>query len=141
MQQLLIILLFAFGLSLSAQTEKYSGTYQKSVETQIGERITYTLNLNSDGTYVFHMYRNMKAPNPEENLYGRGSWKAEKNLIFFHTEDKDIGPDYSLNLNASKAKVKTTSPSRKATGITEESLRFYASDIYWVKGIVLDKKN
>lgn len=42
----------------------------------------YILSLNADGTFSFHFHRNIGPSNPEENRYGQGILKFEKNLFF-----------------------------------------------------------
>jgi len=90
---------------------------------------------------LFHFYRHLGKANPEENYYGKGTWRADKNHISFYTDkENDIDDTYTLNFNNSKARIISKSPRDKSTRIIKEAILFYRSKIPWVKRMKLTKK-
>lgn len=98
--------------------------------------IIYNLELNTDGSFSFHFFRKNYCDScVEENKYGRGTWKLERNQLILMTESTvDINEDFVLDLNQSKARL---IKKRNSEGQLEEILKFFASDIFWVKGMEL----
>ena len=143
MKQLLLTFLFlTLSVSLSAQTKKYPGTYIATHDINSEGIIKYTLLLKPDGTFTFHNYRKISVKNPEENSYGQGTWKVEKeNVLYFYTDtNSDIDDKYTLDFTNTKARYYTKSPRNKTTKIVKTKLKFYESDISWVKGWTLYKE-
>ena len=88
-----IILLFFVTISTSiySQTKEYTGIYKRHFDINEEGRIDYKLELSPDGTFTFHNYRKISVKNQEENQYGKGTWKIEKNkVLFFYTNKKMI---------------------------------------------------
>jgi len=139
MKYLVLIIYLTFNLTSFCQTENFSGNYEYKFESNKGEILEYKLSLNSDGTFLFHSYRNILT-NPEENSYGKGKWKAEKTIIFFYTDSEfDLTEKYILNFNNSKARFISKSPRDKSDRIIKTNLRFYESEMFWVSGMKLFK--
>ncbi len=135
MKYLLIIVLSAFSLNLFGQ----SGTYVREPNLVDGTKIKWTLTLNPDGTFLYNFFRDVVGElNPEENFYGKGTWKSEnKTILFFADKNKDIDETYTKNFNNSKALIKRKHPRDKSDRIIKTSIRFYSSEIMEIPGLEL----
>ena len=102
----------------------------------------WTLTLNPDGTFLYHVYRKVKGGiPPEDNFYGKGQWKLENNIVYFTAnQDKDIDETHKINFNTSKARINKKSPRDKLDRVIKTSIRFYESDLRTIKGLELFKK-
>jgi hypothetical protein len=139
MKYLYLVLFFSFNLSLLAQAGVY--VIDHTNDSIDGSKTKWTLTLNQDGTFFYNFYRKVKGGIPaEENFYGKGTWEAEKNLIFFNTDkEKDLDDKYSIDFTNSKARYITKSPRDKSDKIIKTALRFYESDQFYIKGLELFK--
>jgi len=139
---MLTFLFIAFSISLFAQSKNYAGEYVANFNVNNQGQIEYTLQLKPDGTFTFHNYRKISTKKPEENQYGQGTWNVEKkNVLYFYTDKTtEIDKKYVLNFTNTKARYVTKSPRDKSDKIIKTHLRFYQSDIPWVKGWTLYKK-
>jgi len=142
MKKLLVLLILIVPLSSFAQSSLYAGEYEIRFEMKGGELIERKLSLNQDGTFLFHIYTNIDPKQPEENKYAKGVWKVEKeNIIYFYADQKtDIDEGHTLNFNNTKARYHSKSKRDKSARIIEKSLKFYDSNIFWVKSMKLLKK-
>ncbi|GAA3777823.1 hypothetical protein GCM10022271_07540 [Corallibacter vietnamensis] len=123
-----------------AQTKSIVGTYEMRLDSS-NALVVDTLVLNNDGTFVYHVYdKHDGGIPPERNMYGKGTWKLENNIVFFKTTTSDIDKTHTLNFNNSKARFITKSPRDKTNREIPTSLRFFKSNIFWVKGRNLLKK-
>jgi len=142
MKNILSLLLVVFSINLTAQTENYAGNYIAHFNFNENGVITYTLILNPDGTFTFHNYRKINDKKPEENSYGKGTWKVEKtNVLYFYT-DKTIELDnkHTIDFTNTKARYITKSPRDKTNKVVNTNLRFYDSEIPELKGWTLYKQ-
>ncbi|MCK7589615.1 copper resistance protein NlpE [Subsaxibacter sp. CAU 1640] len=115
------------------------GTYQLKVDAT-NATLQRTLTLNSDGTFVFHSYEKHEQGLPKEkNFYGKGTWTVEKNVIIFKTKSSDLDEKYQLDLTGTQARFDRKSPRDKSDRDIKTSLRFFASEIFWIKGMTLIK--
>lgn len=132
-----IILLFFVTISTSiySQTKEYTGIYKRHFDINEEGRIDYKLELSPDGTFTFHNYRKISVKNQEENQYGKGTWKIEKNkVLFFYTNKKnDLDEKHTLNFTNTKARYITKSKRDKSDKEVKNHLRFYDSEISWIK--------
>ncbi|WP_157805266.1 copper resistance protein NlpE N-terminal domain-containing protein [Confluentibacter citreus] len=128
-------------LAVFAQLKVDHGVYQVDFLDDENEGIQYTLTLNEDHTFKFHFFRKPKgANNPQENYYAKGTWASENNSIFFDAEDVlDLNEEYTLNLKNSKARFNTKSPRDVSARVVKTSIKFYDSELFWVKGLELFK--
>jgi hypothetical protein len=136
MKNLLILFLAVFTATLSAQSGTFTGNYELKLEADNGDFHDYKLNLNSDGTFLFHSnsYVSKGIP-PKKNTYGKGTWKAYKNIISFTTDKvKDLDITHSMDFSNSKARYDGKSPRDKSDRVVPSKLKFYQSDIFWIKG-------
>lgn len=138
MKYIVLILVFCFSLSVFAQ----SGVYTREPKHTDGTKMKWTLTLNDDGTFLYHFYRNIEGVgNPEENFYGKGTWKSENNVIFLTTnKETDLDDKHTMNFSNSKARYITKSPRDTSDKVLKTSLRFYESDIFHIKGLELFKE-
>ena len=141
MRIILLVITLTFYSSLSAQTNKYTGTFKAIHNFNESGVIEYTLVLNPNGTFTFHDYRKISHKNPEENSFGKGTWKVEKdNTLYFYTElSTDINNKYTLDFTNTKARYHTKSPRDKTDKMVITKLHFYDSEIPWLKGWKLFK--
>lgn len=134
----ILILFLLFSINLFAQ----SGVYVKEPINNDGTKIKWTLELNSDGTFLYHFLRDLSAVskvNTEENYYGKGTWTFEGKIVtLFSNEDDNFNGHYTLNLNNSKARYITKSPRDKSDKIVKTAIRFYESET--IKGLELFQK-
>jgi len=129
MKYLLTILLFMVPLVISAQNNATTVVYEKTYEINGGGLHKRTLTLHSDGTFVFHSYRKIKAGSPEENWYAKGTWVSKKDLYIFSADrDSDFDEKYTLDFDKSRARI-----------FKDGSIKFLNSTISWVKGMPLDR--
>lgn len=141
MKNLLILWATTFSLTISAQSNIINGLYSVKYKADNGDNHSYEITLNPDGTFIFHSYSKMSKRIPiEENTYGKGNWSAEKNLIsFFSDKIKDLDEINRLDFSNTKAKFQSNSPRDKSNRMVPTKLKFYQSDIFWVKGTELLK--
>lgn len=139
MKQLFFILIFSFNINGSAQSAPIIGNYEKKFEAT-NNLIIYKLVLNADGTFAFHSYSyiDQKIEPKDENLYAKGTWKSEKNLIFFSAGSNDFDDKHTLDFNNTKARFITKSPRDKSDREIMTSILFYESD-FWLTGNTLVK--
>jgi len=141
MKKIILILILVICTTLTAQTEKHSGTYIATYDVNGEGIIEYTLVLKPDGTFTFHNYRQISEKYSKENSYGQGIWKEEKNnVLYFYTDiNSDLDDKYTIDFTNTKARYYTKSPRDKSDKIVKTKLKFYESDIPWIKGWELFK--
>lgn len=134
MKTILSFLIFLISLSLYAQSKEHAGTY--TLKLGGGEHIEKTeLTLNPNGTFLFHFYDFREKGIPKErNKYGKGTWTSKGKIIFFYTDVNDIDESHELDFKNSKARFDTNSPRDKSNRAIKAFVRFYESDISWMKG-------
>ena len=136
-------LFFVFGFFIFINVFAKSGVYAIEPKNSDDTIVKWTLTLNEDRTFLYHFLRDISAiskANTEENFYGKGTWKAEKNLVFFSSDkDKDSDEKYIYDFTNSKARWIKKSPRDLSDKVVKESLLFYESDV--IKGLKLIKKS
>lgn len=126
--------------SLIANSQDVVGNYEVRYESSNALTIDKLI-LNADGTFVFHEYdKHDGGIPPERNKYGKGTWKLDKNLIYFTTDKSDFDEKHTLNFNTTKARFISKSPRDKSNRDIKTSIRFYESEIFWISGRTLLKK-
>lgn len=124
---------------LFAQTPSLQGKYELNLgENDNWGKIKYELSLKADGTFNFHFYRKLDK-NPEENKFGKGTWKIENNQVYFTTKTIDLDENHTLNFNNSIARFKFKSPRDTSDRVVKTALIFYESSIFWVEGMQIFK--
>tara|TARA_B100000768_G_scaffold39367_1_gene38241 strand:- start:760 stop:1188 length:429 start_codon:yes stop_codon:yes gene_type:complete len=136
MKIIILIFLVTITTSIYSQTKEYTGIYKRHFDINEEGSIEYQLELSPDGTFTFRNYRKISAKNREENQYGRGTWKIEKNNVFYFYTNKenDIDEEYTLNFTNTKARYITKSLRDTSEKEVKNHLRFYDSEIFWIKG-------
>ncbi|MGB5437899.1 MAG: hypothetical protein WBM98_18545, partial [Maribacter sp.] len=125
---------------LYSQSDELIGEYY----LKLGDKkhlIEYKLNLNQDGTFIFHSYTNHATGIPPiVNNYGKGKWSSEGKVIsFFSDKEKDFDEIHTLDFNNSKARF-ISKPSRDKTDrIIKTRIKFYESEIFWIEGLDIYK--
>ncbi|MBQ4915603.1 hypothetical protein J8L85_14200 [Maribacter sp. MMG018] len=140
MKTILTTLFLISTLTSFSQSDKIIGEY--FLELGNGKhQIEYRLNIYSDGTFVFHSYtNNQNGIPPIVHKYGKGTWKLNGEVVsFFTSKENDLDEKYTLNFSDSKARF-VTKPSRDKTDrIIKTRLKFFESEIFWIKGLDIFK--
>lgn len=141
MKLLITSLFFIFNLTLSAQSNQFTGDYNRILNTDENNVFEYKLTLNQDGTFLFHYYSNIKQGIPPEvNKYGKGKWIAKDGLItFFSNKQEDFDQKYTLDFNNSTARFITKNTRDKSDRIIKTKLAFLESEIPWMQRIDIFK--
>lgn len=140
------IILVVLGFFICSEVTAQSGVYiiDHTQDMVDNTKTKWTLTLNEDGTFRYHFLRDLSAvskANTEENFYGKGSWKADKNIVFFYSDKKnDLNEKHTIDFTNSKARYTTKSPRDTSDKIVKTSIRFYESDIFYIKGLELFKE-
>ena len=135
-----IACILAYSKAIFSQSESIQGTYQLEHKGSNAD-LKRTLILNADGTFLFHNYENHDGGiPPEKNSFGKGTWTSENKVIYFYNSSSDIDQKHTLNFNNSKARFNSKSPRDKSNRAVITSIRFFESDIFWIKGMTLIKK-
>ncbi|MGB1307397.1 MAG: hypothetical protein ACPG6B_00705 [Oceanihabitans sp.] len=135
----LLCFLFLFSINETINSQNILGTYQIETHATNG-KLKRTLILNTDGSFEFHNYEFHEGGLPQEkNNYARGTWTLHKKLIYFTTLQKDLNDKYTLDFSASKARFISKSPRDKSNRDIKTALHFYQSEIFWIKGMKLEK--
>ncbi len=75
------------------------------------------------------------------NKYGKGKWKAEKNIVSFFTDKiSDIDEKHNLDFENSKARFISKSPRDETDKIIKTSLQFFESKIFWIEKLQIFKE-
>jgi len=140
MKQFLLLVFLTSSLISFAQSKEHAGSYEITLGDGEAYLETNELTLNPNGTFLFHFYRKRENGMPkEETKYGKGTWMSNKRLIFLKVEVSDIDATHVLNFNNSKLRYDTKSPRDKSNRDIKTSVRFYESEISWMKGRTLIK--
>lgn len=141
MKSLLTTLLVLFSLTTFAQSNGFSGDYNRTLGSAGDHFIEYKLTLHQDGTFVFHSYSKIKNGFPPEvNKYGKGKWTAKENVItFFSNKQEDFDEKNTLDFNTSKARFITKNPRDKSDRIIQTKLTFVESEIPWMQRLDMFK--
>ncbi|MDC7995645.1 hypothetical protein [Altibacter sp. HG106] len=135
------LVLFGYVVTLCATSTVFGQVRPGSYEARfyLTDSFTeYTLEVKEDHTFSFHFYRkNFCEMCKEINQFGKGTWKRKgSDLLLLANEITDVDETFMLNLNDSKARIiKRRGPNDQQ----KEVLSFYASSIYWVKGLELTR--
>lgn len=140
MQKFYFIICFLSSIPVLAQ----SGVYVLEPKHINDVKIKWTLSLNEDGTFLYHFIRDIGASddiNPEENFYGKGTWKADKNLIVFTTNKAtDLDEKHTLDFSNTIARYTTKSTRNTSDTTVKTTLRFFQSNLFYIKGLELFKQ-
>lgn len=132
---------FMYSWVLFPQSESFTGDYYVQLGNREAHFIEYTLTLNEDGTFLFHSYSNNTSGIPQEvDTYGKGTWNSEDNVISFYSDaEKDVDGKHTLNFTDTKARFMTRSVRSISDKPIKTRLKFYTSEIFWIKGIEIFK--
>ena len=142
MKALLTIFIFVSNLTVFAQADKVAGDYALKVGKEESNLFEYNLTLNPDGTFLFHYHSTIQtATPPEVNKYGKGKWTVANNVIAFSSDkQKDFDEKYTLDFTNSKAMFVTKSPRDQTDKIVKERIKFFESQVSFMKTINLLKQ-
>lgn len=136
-----------------SQSHDIAGEYEKNSKTG---SIQFLLKLHENGTFHFDSYSvrqiegnglrnkgNMPGePSISAGMSGRGTWKAENDVIYFRTDgDTDIDHIYTLNFENTKANFKHEFSKDSSSTKAISKLEFFESGIFWINGMELKKRN
>lgn len=137
MKTFVTILLLISNFSLFAQADKVAGDYALKLGKEDNNLFEYNMTLNEDGTFLFHYYSKiLTGIPPEVNKYGKGKWTMQDNLITFSSDkQKDFDEKNTLDFNNTKARFVTKSPRDQTDKIVKVRIRFFESEISWMRTI------
>ena len=142
MKFIILTLFLNVSLNLVAQSENVVGTYEFKHETTDGGVLKYTLALNHDGTFLFDSYtKDTRAIPPEKNSLGKGQWTLDNNIVTLMTSTKDVTESHALDLSHTKARFNRTSPRDLTDSIIKTKITIYSTNIFWLKGIELLRRD
>ena len=99
-------LFFVLGVFICSNLFAQYGVYEidHTNNRSDGTKVKWTLTLNDDATFLYNFYRKVKGA-AEENFYGKGTWKTEKNLVFFSSDkETDLDEKYIYDFTNTKAR-------------------------------------
>lgn len=134
---------FIIIISLITLGNAQSGVYIRDFSDEsLKDKTKWTLTLHQDGTFLYHFFRDLEgALNPEENFYGKGTWVIHKKIISFSSSpETEIDRLNTINFTSSKARYIIKSPRDKSNEIVKTSIRFYESNVNFIKGLQLFKQ-
>lgn len=127
-----------------------AGTYIFHPQNTDGTIIKWTLNLNPDGTFLYHFLRNISPVskvNREENIYCEGTWKLEGKLVIFDSDETEViikhkegQTKHVLDFEGTKARYITKSLRDTSDREVKTALWFYESKMFHIKGLKLYKQ-
>lgn len=133
----------SFLLLLSAvitNAQEVTGTYQLHSKSDDFE-LSRTLTLNADGTFDYYNYRWVERGIPQDtHTYGKGTWTQDDKVISFFTEAESLDDKFTLDFSGTKARFISKSSRDKSDRSIKTALRFYESEIFWIKGMKLIKQ-
>jgi len=139
MKPLFFVLIFFVSNNMFPQSGVYIIDHTQNRSD--GNILKWTLSLKEDGLFLYHFLRDISGEaNPEENFYGKGTWKVEGKIVSFSTKPSDLNDDFTVNLNNSKARYITKSPRDTSDKVVKTALRFYQSELFYIKGLHLFKE-
>ncbi len=75
-----------------------------------------------------------------EHKYGKGNWRADGKVVSFYTnKEKDLDEKHTLDFSNSKAHFVTKPARDKNDRVIKARLKFYESEIFWIKGLDITK--
>ncbi|MCX6172009.1 MAG: hypothetical protein NT048_04115 [Flavobacterium sp.] len=139
MKKLLLLSVITLSLTLYAQTDEYSGTYNLHIEGKDKSILDYNLVLDKDHTFIFVSFQKLIDIRGEHDKYnyGKGTWRVENKIIKFTTEATDLDEKHTLNFRGSTARLIKKSPRDTSDKVVPTALQFYKSDIFWIANLKL----
>lgn len=138
MKNLICFVLLIVTATINAQD--VAGVYQLNTVSNDFE-LKRTLTLNIDGTFEYYNFRRVeKGIPPETHIYGKGVWIIENKVINFTSEASDIDDKFTLDFTGTKARFISKSPRDKSDRVIETSIKFFESEVPWIKGMLLIKQ-
>lgn len=141
LRNLFTLIFLISTLTSFSQTDQMFGEYFLELGNE-KHLIEYRLILNPNGTFIFHSYTNHEAGIPPiANKYGKGTWAADGKVVsLLSNREIDFDEKHTLDLSNSRARF-ITKPSRDKTDrIIKTRLKFFDSEIAWIKGMEIFKK-
>ena len=136
---ILIVCVIVWSTPIFSQSELIEGNYQLEHNGSNAD-LKRTLILNGDGTFLFQNYEYHEGGiPPKKNSYAKGTWTSEKKIIYFSSYTNDLDEKHTLDFTNSKARFIIKSPRDKSTRVIKTAIKFYTSDIFWIKGMTLLK--
>lgn len=144
MKAAMLLICLLFCSQAFAQADAVAGDYFVQLGNEDTRLIEYRLTLHQDSTFFFHAHTKSseKIGIPEaSNDYGRGTWIfQDKKVLFYTNPEKDLEGKYSLNFANSRAHFLTKSPRDLSGRPFKIRLKFFESDIFWIKGLEIFKR-
>lgn len=142
MKRINTFLLLLYSLQAFSQVNGPAGDYSLQIGSKEAHFIEYQLSLNADSTFLFHAYTESKISEPQvAHQYGKGKWRIEeKQLTFMTSPGSDLNEEFTLDLGNTRAHYINKSPRALTDRPIKTRLKFFKSDVFWIKGIEMNKE-
>lgn len=139
MKKTLLVFFATLCAIISTYSQSITGTYSNRWEAPTGEGISYTLTLKPDGTFVFYVNQTY-FDNSEKTTKAYGTWETNNHLLVLTTQTEDeTSMGLIKDLNNNKARYHKVSERKKLNSDEKSSLKFYQSNVFYVKNMELFK--
>ena len=143
MKNLLILFLVLSITTAKAQTKDFIGIYMLKEDTENGV-IQHKMALHEEGTFLFSTFFSPSDSADKmleiKSMYGSGKWRANGNQVFFVVDkEEDFDEDRVLDFSKTRARIQKPVPDSTNGENRSDQLVFFDSDIFWVKGLKLNK--
>jgi len=144
MKNLLLLVYLVSLTTIQAQSDEFIGIYILKKEAENGVT-QHKMVLDEEGTFLFSTFF---SPNDKDGKmlaiksdYGSGEWRANGDQVFFIVDkDKDFDAERTLDFSRTRARLQKPSIPNSKGKTKPETLVFFDSDIFWVKGLKLAKQ-
>ena len=143
MKNLLILFLLAFITTSKAQTKDFYGIYILKEEAENGVT-QHKMALHEEGTFLFSTFFSPEDSDGKmleiKSMYGGGKWRTNGNQLFFVVDrEEDFDEDRILDFSKTRARIQKAAPGNTNGETGPDQLVFFDSDIFWIKGLILNK--
>ncbi len=143
MKNFLILFFLAFLSTTRAQTKDFQGIYILKKDAENGV-IQHKMSLHEEGTFLFSSFFSPDDSDGKmleiKSMYGSGKWRVNGNQLFFVVDkEEDFDEDRILDFSKTRARIQEPAPGSTDGNIGTAQLVFFDSDIFWIKGLKLNK--
>ena len=139
MRSLLLFFMIAFT-AIPTNSQTIEGSYSNKWEASSGESIQYSLTLLEDGNFIFNSTQTYRDNLPDRLVEAKGTWNLNGQLLILNTNGHvDADNKLQTNLNMNKARFINVSTRNPDFNLVNPSLKFYKSDVFYAKDMVLIK--
>ncbi|MBT8211042.1 MAG: hypothetical protein KJP14_11000 [Eudoraea sp.] len=143
MKSLLILLFLVSITAIQAQTSDFVGIYILKEDAENGVA-QHKMALHEEGTFLFSTFFSPEDTDGKmleiKSMYGSGKWRVNGNQVFFVVDkEEDFDEDRILDFSKTRARIQQPAPGNTNGETGPDQLVFFDSDIFWIKGLKLNK--